>query len=224
MRRVVTSRGEDDRLGQRFDQQSDCSKSEQMIVEFPSQAVFAIFSLSGCPRESSIREGSSCGWKSGILRYTCEYLGILGNTWEYLGNLVKELLSSTSVSATVSILFLFQKDNLWMKDEEEVEEERLRRWEWKKSISVSNNHSTWVTQRFREDHQWKNEPPAGKTQERKVNIARWSSVNWLLLKSEQRDVISKVSFARLHSVIVEEEEEERRRSLQQQMKHLSGKI
>ena len=26
MRRVVTSRGEDDRLGQRYDQQSDCSK------------------------------------------------------------------------------------------------------------------------------------------------------------------------------------------------------
>ena len=148
------------------------------------------------------------------LRYICKYLG----------NLVRELLSSTSVSAAVSILFLFQKDNLWMKDEQEVEEERLRRWEWKKSIFVSNNHSTWVTQRFREDHQWKNEPPAGKTQERKVNIARWSLVNWLLIKSEQRDVISKVSFARLHSVIVEEEEEERRRSLQQQMKHLSGKI
>ena len=55
------------------------------------------------------------------------YLRIFGNTWEYLGDLVRELLSSTSVSATVSILFLFQKDNLWMKDEEEVEEERLRR-------------------------------------------------------------------------------------------------
>ena len=53
------------------------------------------------------------------------HLRIFGNTWEYLGNLVKELLSS--VSATVSILFLFQKDNLWMKDEQEVEEERLRR-------------------------------------------------------------------------------------------------
>ena len=53
------------------------------------------------------------------------YLRIFGNTWEYLGNLVKELLSSIPVS--VSILFLFQKDNLWMKDEEEVEEERLRR-------------------------------------------------------------------------------------------------
>ena len=52
---------------------------------------------------------------------------LLANIWEYLGNLVKELLSSTSVSATVSILFLFQKDNLWMKDEQEVEEERLRR-------------------------------------------------------------------------------------------------
>ena len=55
------------------------------------------------------------------------YLRIVGNISEYLGNLVKELLSSISVSATVSILFLFQKDNLWMKDEEEVEEERLRR-------------------------------------------------------------------------------------------------
>ena len=55
------------------------------------------------------------------------YLRIFGNTWEYLGNLVKELLSSISVSATVSILLLFQKDNLWMKDEQEVEEERLRR-------------------------------------------------------------------------------------------------
>ena len=55
------------------------------------------------------------------------YLRIVGNISEYLGNLVKELLSSISVSATVSILFLFQKDNLWMKDEQEVEEERLRR-------------------------------------------------------------------------------------------------
>ena len=62
-----------------------------------------------------------------IFGNTWEYLGIIRNTWEYLGILVKELLSSTSVSATVSILLLFQKDNLWMKDEQEVEEERLRR-------------------------------------------------------------------------------------------------
>ena len=37
------------------------------------------------------------------------YLRIFGNTWEYLGNLVRELFSSTSVSVAVSILFLFFK-------------------------------------------------------------------------------------------------------------------
>ena len=118
MRRVVTSRGEDDRLGRRY----DCSKVR--TNDFPLRRSLQSFPCPVVPERAPSVKELPVDEKVGNIEI---YLRIFGNTWEYLGDLVRELLSSTSVSATVSILFLFQKDNLWMKDEEEVEEERLRR-------------------------------------------------------------------------------------------------